>query len=87
MGPSREHKKSLVLEMCRAQGGFCTISDIRRAAGVQYGDPVAKELAKEGRLLHVAHDHYKLVATSEEAEMAKRDRGLVRKPRRGKGSY
>jgi hypothetical protein len=84
---TREQRKALVLDMCRKQGGFCTIADIRRAAGARYGDPIATSLERDGLLLHVATDHYKLAATQEEANMARRDVVPRRKARRGRGSY
>jgi hypothetical protein len=80
-------KKRLVTEMVERQGGYCSISDIRKAAGLEYGDPIATALEKEGKLLHVAQDLYKLVRTPEEAEMAKRDNRPKHKIRRGRGSY
>jgi hypothetical protein len=84
---TREHRKALVLDMCRKQGGFCTIAHIRRAAGARYGKPIATSLERDGLLLHVATDHYKLVTTKEEADMASLDVATRRKARRGRGSY
>jgi hypothetical protein len=87
MNKLTDKQDALVAEMVRKQGGYCNKADIRRAAGVKYGDPIAKRLEKAGILLHVDHDHYKLTTTKIEAAMAKHDVTLKRKVRRGRGSY
>jgi len=85
--------KAQAKDMVKKQGGYCTIGDVRKATGLKYGNPLAKKMAKDGTLLHVAHDRYKLTTTEVEVEMAKRDVPVAavvvrkRKARRGIGSY
>jgi hypothetical protein len=85
-----EQDMRLVEGWFQRQGGYGSVADIRRATNRRTGDPVAKKMAKAGRLLWLARNSYKLPSTEVEADMAKRD---VRKPKgcrkikKGIGSY
>jgi hypothetical protein len=82
-----EEKMCAVEARARGQGGFVTIDHIRRAAGLKTGDGLATKMEKARRLLHVAHDLYKLPTTEVEREMAARDAAPRKRTRRGRGSY
>ena len=59
----RERKVAIALKLMGVHsesGKVATISDIRRAAGLNAGDAFAKKMMKAGYLRHLGRDQYSL---------------------------